>query len=89
MELTVNVKLNGMPTAKRVAKAAEKMSTFKSTVLLRRGDITVNANSLSALVTGRLPIQELALLDTVELVKNEKMVEALFPQKGSCILDFF
>ena len=56
MELTVNVKLNGMPTAKRVAKAAEKMSTFKSTVLLRRGDITVNAKSLLGLLS--LQLQE-------------------------------
>ena len=56
MELTVNVKLNGIPTAKRAAKAAEKMSTFKSTVLLRRGDATVNAKSLLGLLS--LQLQE-------------------------------
>lgn len=52
-------------------------------------DIVVNANSLSALVTGRLDLLELAMLDTVDLRKNENMLSALFSQKGSCIMDFF
>ena len=52
-------------------------------------DIVVNANSLSALVTGRLDLRELAMLDTVDLRKNENMLSALFSQKGSCIMDFF
>ena len=51
MELTVNVKLNGIPTMKRVAEAAAKMSAYESQVLLKRGDITVNAKSLLGLLS--------------------------------------
>ena len=51
MELTVKVKLNSMPTMKKVALAAAKMSEFESRVLLRRGDITVNAKSLMGLLS--------------------------------------
>ena len=43
MELTVNVKLNGIPTARKAADAAAKMSAYSAQVLFRRGDITVNA----------------------------------------------
>lgn len=51
MELTVKVKLGDMPTMRAVAQAAAKMSTFESRVLLRRGDITVNAKSLMGLLS--------------------------------------
>ncbi|MBR5301222.1 MAG: HPr family phosphocarrier protein [Clostridia bacterium] len=51
MELTVKVKLGNMPTMKKVAQAAAKMSTFESLVLLRREDITVNAKSLMGLLS--------------------------------------
>lgn len=51
MELTVNVKLNGIPTMKKVAEAAAKMSSYESQVLLKRGDITVNAKSLLGLLS--------------------------------------
>jgi len=51
MELTVNVKMNGIPTMKKVAEAAAKMSAYQSQVLLRRGDVTVNAKSLLGLLS--------------------------------------
>ena len=51
MELTVKVKLNDVPTMRDVAQAAEKMNGFKSQVLLRQGDITVNAKSLLGLLS--------------------------------------
>ncbi|MBQ2991844.1 MAG: HPr family phosphocarrier protein [Clostridia bacterium] len=51
MELTVKVKTNGKPTMRTVADAADKMSRFESQVLLRRGDITVNAKSLMGLLS--------------------------------------
>ena len=51
MELTVKVILNYTPTMKDVANAAAVMSTFESRVLLRRGDITVNAKSLMGLLS--------------------------------------
>ena len=51
MELTVKVKLGDMPTMKRVAQVAAKMSTFHSQVLLRKGDVTVNAKSLMGLLS--------------------------------------
>ena len=51
MELTVKMKLGDMPTMRKVAQAAAKMSTFESQVLLRRGDITVNAKSLMGLLS--------------------------------------
>lgn len=51
MELTVKVKLGSVPTMRRVAQAAARMSTFESRVLLRRGDITVNAKSLMGLLS--------------------------------------
>lgn len=51
MELTVKMKLGDMPTMRAVAQAAAKMSTFESQVLLRRGDITVNAKSLMGLLS--------------------------------------
>lgn len=51
MELTVNVKLNGIPTARKAADAAAKMSAYSAQVLLRRGDITVNAKSLLGLLS--------------------------------------
>lgn len=51
MELTVKVKLGDMPTMRAVAQAAAKMSMFESQVLLRRGDVTVNAKSLMGLIS--------------------------------------
>lgn len=51
MELTVKVKLGYVPTMRHVAQAAAKMSTFESQVLLRQGDITVNAKSLMGLLS--------------------------------------
>ena len=51
MELTVKVKLGATPTMRDVAHVAAVMSRFKSRVLLRRGDITVNAKSLMGLLS--------------------------------------
>ena len=51
MELTVKVKLGDMPTMKRVAQVAAKMSTFSAQVLLRKGDVTVTAKSLMGLLS--------------------------------------
>ena len=51
MELTVKVKLGDAPTMKRVAQVAAKMSTFSAQVLLRKGDVTVNAKSLMGLLS--------------------------------------
>ena len=51
MELTVKVKVGATPTMREVAHAAATMSTFESRVLLRRGDITVNAKSLMGLLS--------------------------------------
>jgi len=51
MELTVKVKLDNVPTMRRVAQVAAKMSGFQAQVLLRRGDITVNAKSLMGLLS--------------------------------------
>ena len=51
MELTVKVKLGDMPTMKRVAQVAAKMSTFRAQVLLRKGDVTVNAKSVMGLLS--------------------------------------
>ena len=51
MELTVKVKLGDMPTMKRVAQVAAKMSTFSAQVLLRKGDVTVNSKSLMGLLS--------------------------------------
>ena len=54
MELTVHVKMNGVPTARKTAEVAEKMSRFKAQVLLRRGDVTVNAKSVMGLLSLKL-----------------------------------
>lgn len=51
MELTVIVKMNGIPTTRKAAEAAARMSKFQSQVLLRKGDITVNAKSLMGLLS--------------------------------------
>lgn len=51
MELTIKVKMGDAPTMRRVAQTATTMSTFESQVLLRRGDITVNAKSLMGLLS--------------------------------------
>ena len=51
MELTVKVMMGDAPTMKRVAQAAAKMSTFSAQVLLRKGDVTVNAKSLMGLLS--------------------------------------
>lgn len=54
MELTVHVKLNGIPTARKAAEVAARMSAYQSQVLLRRGDATVNAKSLMGLISLKL-----------------------------------
>lgn len=51
MELTVKIRLGNTPTMRRIAQTADRMSAFKSQVLLRRGDITVNAKSLMGLLS--------------------------------------
>ena len=51
MELTVKVKLGDVPTMKRVAQAAAKISTYSAQVLLRKGDVTMNAKSLMGLLS--------------------------------------
>ena len=51
MELTVNVKLGGHSTARKAAEVAGRMSGFRAQVLLRRGNITVNAKSLMGLLS--------------------------------------
>ena len=51
MELTVKVKMGDTPTMRDVAHAAAAMSAFESRVLLRQGDITVNAKSLMGLLS--------------------------------------
>ena len=51
MELTVKVKLGDVPTMKRVAQAAAKMSTYSAQVLLRKDDVTMNAKSLMGLLS--------------------------------------
>ena len=54
MELTVHVKLNGVPTARKTAEVAGRMSHYKAQVLLRRGDVTVNAKSVMGLLSLKL-----------------------------------
>lgn len=54
MELTVKVKVENVPTARMAANIAARMSEYQSQVLLRRGDITVNAKSLMGIVSLRL-----------------------------------
>lgn len=51
MELTVHVKFNGIPTTRKVAEIAAKMSAFNAQVLLRKGDMAVNAKSLIGLIS--------------------------------------
>lgn len=54
MELTVHVKLNGVPTARKAAEMAARMSDFGAQVLLRRENVTVNAKSLMGLLSLKL-----------------------------------
>ena len=54
MELTVHVKLNGVPTARKTAEVAARMSGYQAQVLLRREDVTVNAKSLMGLLSLKL-----------------------------------
>ena len=54
MELTVHVKLNGVPTARKTAEVAARMSGYRAQVLLRREDVTVNAKSLMGLLSLKL-----------------------------------
>ncbi len=54
MELTIHVKLSGAPTARWAAKVAGEMAAYRAQVLLRKGDITVNAKSLMGLVSLKL-----------------------------------
>ena len=51
MELTVKVKVGTTPTMRDVAHVTAVMSRFESRVLLRQGDITVNAKSLMGLLS--------------------------------------
>lgn len=51
MELSVKVKVDGIPTMKDVADAAARMAAFQSQVLIKCGDITVNAKSLLGLLS--------------------------------------
>ena len=51
MELTVNVKLGGISTARKAAEVANRMGGYRAQVLLRRGDVTVNAKSLMGLLS--------------------------------------
>lgn len=51
MELTVKVSMNGMLMTRQAAAIAGKMQGYSARVLLRRGDITVNAKSLMGLLS--------------------------------------
>lgn len=51
MELTVKVSREGALMSREAAKIAGKMSEYKSRVLIKRGDITVNAKSLIGLLS--------------------------------------
>ena len=57
MELTVNVKLGGLSTARKAAEVANRMGGYRAQVLLRRGDVTVNAKSLMGLLSLGLEAQ--------------------------------
>jgi len=54
MELTVNVRMNNVPTARQAAKVAAEMSAYQAKVLLRKGDTTVNAKSLLGILSLQL-----------------------------------
>ena len=54
MELTVNVRMNNVPTARQAAKVAGEISAYRSKVLLRKGDTTVNAKSLLGILSLQL-----------------------------------
>ncbi len=69
MELTVRVKLGGAPTARMAAHTADRMAAYKSQVLLRRDDVTVNAKSLMGLVSLRL--QEDAAVTIIAIGEDE------------------
>lgn len=51
MELTVKVNMKSAPSTRMAASIAAKMSTYSAQVLLRRGDMTVNAKSLMGLLS--------------------------------------
>ena len=51
MELTIRVRTDGMMTTREAANIAGKMAAYRAQVLLRRGDITVNAKSLMGLLS--------------------------------------
>ena len=51
MEMTVHVKFDGIPTTRKVAEIAARMSAFDAQVLLRKGDMAVNAKSLIGLIS--------------------------------------
>ena len=51
MELTVKVNMKDVPTTRKAAQVAARMSTYNAQVLLRKGDITVNAKSLMGLLS--------------------------------------
>ena len=54
MELTVNVRMNNVPTARQAAKVSAEMSAYQAKVLLRKGDTTVNAKSLLGILSLQL-----------------------------------
>ncbi|MDO5297935.1 MAG: HPr family phosphocarrier protein [Clostridia bacterium] len=51
MELTVNAALNGAMMSREAAQIAGRMSEFQSRVLLRHGDMTVNAKSVMGILS--------------------------------------
>jgi len=54
MELTVKVRLSEPMEVKRAANIATKMGTYSSQVLMKSGNITVNAKSLMGILTMNL-----------------------------------
>lgn len=51
MELTIKVAMDEMLTARRAADIAARMGAYDARVLLRCGDMTVNAKSLMGLIS--------------------------------------
>lgn len=51
MELTVKAAVDGTMMSRQAAQIAGRMSEFESRVLLRHGDMTVNAKSVMGLLS--------------------------------------
>ena len=67
MELTIRVDLSEPVMSKQAADISSRVSEFKSRVLLRRRDTTVNAKSLMGLMSlGLSSGQAVTILSTVE-----------------------